>query len=50
MPWIDQPLAVGRLPLRLDADAGVCDRGGVHAVFAAGFGGHTAAAAIRRHR
>lgn len=60
MPWLDQPI---KLSADLAGPAGAshveslgtdpakpvsCDRSGTHAVFAAGFGGHTAGAVIRR--
>ncbi len=45
MPWLEQPLDH---PLVTCANAHAISRVAVHAIFAAGFGGHVAAALIRR--
>lgn len=48
MPWLTEPLALPGLKDKpvLDDQAQTCDRAGVHAVFAMGFGGHIAGATI----
>ena len=46
MPWLDQPLPAAGLRCRPEGGA---ITSGPHAVFAAGFGGHVAGAAIGRH-
>ncbi|MEM9346584.1 MAG: beta-ketoacyl synthase N-terminal-like domain-containing protein [Planctomycetota bacterium] len=50
MPWLSQPM---QLPdgSRLTIDPGMrpCDQDGTHAVLAAGFGGHLAAAVLQGH-
>lgn len=50
MPWINQPM---QLPdgstLAVDPNARPCNRAGTHAVLAAGFGGHLAAAILQTH-
>ncbi|MEM1354917.1 MAG: beta-ketoacyl synthase N-terminal-like domain-containing protein [Planctomycetota bacterium] len=53
MPWLSRPMPslseCPGLPGPVRAtSARTCDRTGTHAVFAAGFGGHTAGAVIRR--
>lgn len=50
MPWLTKPIENAGLPnATANAQAGVCDRSGTHAVFAAGFGGHTAGVLLRGH-
>lgn len=48
MPWLAEPLALPGLKDKpvLDAQPKMCDRDGVHAVFAMGFGGHVAGATL----
>ena len=47
MPWLDRPIAMPDAnPTRTRAVR--CDCAGTHAVFAAGFGGHTAGALLQR--
>ena len=50
MPWLLEPM---QLPdgsvLSVDASARPCSRSGTHAVLAAGFGGHLAAAVLQGH-
>jgi len=48
MPWLDEPMATDR-PIDLATGGKACDRQGTHAIFAAGFGGHTAGAVLRGH-
>lgn len=45
MPWLDEPMSPTPMPLVRDAQG--IDPGGCHAMFAAGFGGHTAGAVVR---
>lgn len=48
MPWLKQPLelpSLGKQP-RLNDQPQTCQRDGVHAIFAMGFGGHVAGATI----
>jgi 3-oxoacyl-[acyl-carrier-protein] synthase II len=47
MPWLTEPMTPSALPLQRDAQTLPADS--AHAVFAAGFGGPTAGAMIRRH-
>ena len=49
MPWIENPLNLEDSPLKISAEAKEISRTGAHAMFAAGFGGHTAGALIQRH-
>jgi len=51
MPWLQQPMALdtGNGPLPLQPAKQTCSRTGAHAIFATGFGGHTAGAVIRRY-
>jgi len=50
MPWLNEPMTLPdgrRLPV--DPAAQSCSRSGTHAVLAAGFGGHLAAAVLQGH-
>lgn len=51
MPWLTRPM---QLPdgsaLQIESGTRPCDRAGTHAVFAAGFGGHLAAAILQADR
>ncbi|MFW6336604.1 MAG: beta-ketoacyl synthase N-terminal-like domain-containing protein [Phycisphaeraceae bacterium] len=47
MPWLTEPMTPSPLPLQRDEQSLPADS--THAVFAAGFGGPTAGALIRRH-
>lgn len=48
MPWLTQPIGLpGKNPLPIEPGARPCDRSGVHAVLAAGFGGHLAGALLQ---
>jgi 3-oxoacyl-(acyl-carrier-protein) synthase len=49
MPWLDEPIDADADGLRPDAAAQTIARQGTHAIFAAGFAGHTAGAVIQRH-
>jgi 3-oxoacyl-[acyl-carrier-protein] synthase II len=48
MPWLDQPMRCDGVELQREPQPVHPD--GYHAVFAAGFGGHTAGALLRYHR
>lgn len=48
MPWLERPIDTTGLNITLRAAAQPCSRTGRHAVFAAGFAGHTAGAVVRR--
>ncbi|MCG8511522.1 MAG: hypothetical protein MI741_20100, partial [Rhodospirillales bacterium] len=50
MPWLRDPIAAPNGLLRISPDTADCDIHGTHAIFAAGFGGHLAAAAIHRDK
>lgn len=48
MPWLSDPMSLpDGQPINIDPATIPCDRSGIHAVFAAGFGGHLAAATVR---
>ena len=50
MPWLDEPMKLmdgSRLSIEPGQQA--CDRSGIHAVLAAGFGGHLAVAILQGH-
>ncbi|WP_432797482.1 beta-ketoacyl synthase N-terminal-like domain-containing protein [Poriferisphaera sp. WC338] len=50
MPWIKNPMPLPtNSPIKIDPSPHSISRTGTHAVFAAGFGGHTAAATLKRH-
>jgi 3-oxoacyl-(acyl-carrier-protein) synthase len=49
MPWLAQPMPEADPGWPIAADSSRCERDAAHAVFAAGFAGHTAGAVIQRH-
>ena len=49
MPWLSQPIDAAGPQWQPTAGGQACSRTGVHAVFAAGFAGHTAGAVLQRH-